>query len=308
MTKFQKMICLLLAIGLVLGCAMAGAGVLILNQTRERLREKQRNTAFCTAFAQQTDMLSHFEHEVREIDAENFQVVLAVTARPRMFAENITAKLACAGEPVPMVFGNGAFTGEIAIPLDIQYVYEPGYVIILECGGVVRSQFAALELSELDDGKGVFTYPERWGEIKGGISLPTTRDIGTNPQYQLDTVLRLNESFLPFGDQAVSVRIYAEDYDGEELFSVEMNGNIVELEQEFSPLGARIFGEVRGKSGMTYLYVLREFGYDYSNFDAEDTEFVENDIHPYYNLWMIGAQEQELSVRLAGYSHLGYDW
>ena len=150
--------------------------------------------------------------------------------------------------------------------------------------GIIRSQYEALDLSGLADGAEVFggnVYP--WGGLVG--SLPYS-------QYQLNAMLELDETLLPFGDQAASARIYAQTAAEEELLLAEWSGNAAKLEQVL-PLAVdeevRIFGEVLGKSGMTYIYpVCRLWNVGGS--------YIDEDTAPWQSLRIVGAKGQELKI------------
>jgi len=278
MTKFQKVVCVLFAAGLVLVLAMGSAGVFLLNRTMDHLREEKHDNAFRLEFAeQQDDLFTRLWQEIREVDAENFQVKFVVTAHPRVFSEKIKAQLMCGDQTAPMTFSGGAFIGEITVPLDM---YETGYVVTLEYDGILRSRFETLRFLKLGDGSNVFSYPAQWGEIKGS---------GANAQYQLDAVLHFFELFLPFDDQADSVRVYAENNHGEELFSAEAADGVVELDMVFPLNWTTVYGEVRGKSGLTYIYPLRKFGYN-------DGEQFEGNSNFFSFARIVGAKGQELKI------------
>jgi len=266
MTKFQKVVCAIL----IFGIAVGGAGFIILNRTVKNLPVKNYSENKPTPF-------SEVKYELREPDANTFRVMLAVTAYPQEYTKDSTAQLVSRGQAVSLELSAGVFTGEMSIPLEDGV----GYKVSLEDDGLIRSYSAVTELLyRFASGAEVFDcYPK----IK-------TENEGASIRYQMDAVLKLDETLLPFDEQAVSARVYMQNAAGEELFSEKMSNNALQLEQEVllaADESITIYGEVLGKSGMTYIYSLHRVW-------RENGDNVEDDLYPDDKLRFVGTQGQEL--------------
>jgi len=270
MTKFQKIICLLLVVGVAVG----GAGFVILNRNIGDL--KLKNYSY-----NDFDPFVSVEYELREPDAEAFQVTLAVTAYPHEYTKTSTVRLLYKDQVVPMELNNLAFTGEIAVPL-VADIREIKYLVLLETNGLIRSHSTGVDFGRLASGAAVFGYqPE-----------DKTEDEEENARYQMDTALEFDESLLPFVDQAVSARVYAQNSAEEELFSEKMKGNALQLNQEISidaDEKITLYGEVQGKSGMIYNYSICRFVRVDDGDVLTDTYFPEK-------LRIIGTRGQEAEL------------
>jgi len=294
MTTFQKIVCLFLALGLVIG----GAGLYIINRSVENLQLLSHNNyggyddfdedylaiRMAEELAQQQDSsyISRLKQELRAPDAETFQATLAVTAYPREYKNNSTAQLVCGDQTAPMTLSNGVFTGEIAVPLDSG---EVEFAVLLETDGVTRSRFATVELWNFAAGAEVFG----WNETMGG---------SYSVQHELDIALSIDETLLPFGDQLGSARVYAkyiaaQTLDGKELFSERMTGGTLQLRQAVPGTPGEevmVYGEVLGTSGLTYNYPLCRVSFS--------DDMVQEDNYTGENLQIVGAKGQEMEVWL----------
>ena len=289
MTTFQKIVSVLLAFGIVVG----GAGLYHISKSVENMQYLSHNDyggyddfdenylaiRMAEELAQQpTDLFSRLKHELRAPDANAFQVMLAVTASPKEYKNNTTAQLVCGNETAQMEFAAGKFTGEIAVPLGVG---ELEYLVLLETDGIIRSQLAAMDLWGFANGAEVFGWNE-------------TSSSSYYLQHQLDIALNIDETLLPFGDQLGSARVYAKKIDSEkELFSEKMSGNVLQLNQTVPMAEGEeitVYGEVLGKSGMTYIYPIYRF-WCYG-------DSVEGDGYPGENLRIVGANGQEMEAEL----------
>ena len=292
MTKFQKIICLLLAVGIVLLLAVGGAGIYVLNRNmgRSLLPESEdrhhedgggdSNEALLPAEdALPDNPFYHLYHELREPDANTFQMTLMVTAYPEVFTEKTRAQLVCGDKTVPMAFSGGTFTGKIALPLEAKDI---NYSVLLEHDGVIHSQDTTMKFPLAAIGKQVFGDQRDWGKMIG---------YGPDAQYQLDTTLEVNGAFLPFSDQMVSARAYVQDAAGEELFSVAMSENVITLDQRFAlpeNKEVMVYGEVKGKSGMTHTYPICRLW--------NKGDYVEEYLYPGEIVRIVGAHGRELEM------------
>jgi len=295
MTTFQKIVCAFLVLGLMLG----GFGLYIINRSVENLQLLSHNDyggyddfdenylaiRMAEELAQQQDShISRLKQELRAPDGNAFQATLAVTAYPKEYTDNTTAQLVYQDKTVHMEFAAGAFKGEIAVPLDADAV-DAEYMVLLNSGGVTRSQFASLDFEGFANGTEVFGWNE-------------TTVSSSSAQHALDIALEIDETFLPFGDQLTSARVYAkyiaaQNLAGKELFSEKMNGNVLQLNQTFVVTPGEeimVYGEVLGKSGLTYVYPLCRISF----YD----DMVQEESCTWENLRMIGANGQELEVAL----------
>lgn len=258
MTTFQKIVSLFLALGLVLGIA----GVYVLSRAIERIQLDYSNGfdyygsldvdylagRIGEEFAQQGSLFASVKETLRAPDAERFEVVLTVTAYPKECTESTTAQLVLGDQTAPMEFRNGAFTGEVAAPLAFR---EAEYFIMLKDGGTTRSQAVTAGITKFAGGWQVFG-------IYGGNIGEYTQD--TALHFHLNETLKLDKEQLPFGDKLVSARVYAVQ-DGKELFSQAMQSGVLALDHTVDmPVGmpVELYGEVVGKSGLTYRYSLYE--------------------------------------------------
>ena len=290
MTTFQKIVCWLILIGIVVG----GVGLVTLNQNIENLQFAIGNLDFAgqagyvdnfneeylaELMQQQNALFSSLKQELRAPDAEAFQVTLAVTVHPKEYTKNSTAQLVYKDQTVPMEFSNGTFAGEIAIPLDL-VAGEAEYMVLLETDGVIRSQSAPLNLTGFACGAEVFG----WNETMSSSGSAT---------HHLDIALKFDKSLLPFADEVDSARVYAKkiDNEGKELFSEKMNGSAVQLKQAISGAPGEevvVYGEVLGQSGLTYLYAISRISF-HDDLAVEET-YSEDMIR------IIGPQGQELEL------------
>ena len=291
MTTFQKIVCVFLALGLVIG----GFGLYTFIRSIENLQvaigglsfENQggpvsyfNEAGLLEVLEQQNAPFSNLTQELRVPDAETFQATLAVTAYPKEYTRNSTAQLVCGDQTVPMALSSGVFTGEIAVPLDSRWVE---YAVLLETDGIIRSRFARAELWYFATGSDVFGWD-------------TTGSSSYNAQHNLDIALKLDEALLPFADEAASARIYAkkiaaQNLDGKELFSEKMNGGVLQLNQAIPGTPGEevmIYGEVLGKSGLTYVYPLCKVSFSHG--------MVQEDSYTGENLRIIGVNGQELEL------------
>jgi len=286
MTKFQKTICWLIVFGVVVG----GAGFIVLNRNIDGLQFAISGLSFenqagqvsyfdeyglAELMRQQNAPFSNLKQELRGPDAEAFRATLAVTASPKEYKSSSTAQLVCGDQIAPMELSGGVFTGEIIVPLDAG---EAEYMVLLETDGTIRSQPATLDLSGFAGGADVFGWDDE------------TATSSSDMWYRLNAALKLDETLLPFVDEAASARIYAQKLEGTELFSKNLEGGVLHLSQEFSEDPGEeitIYGEVQGKSGMIYTYALYRVSF---------SDYFVDGSRPWENLRIIGAKGQELEV------------
>ena len=263
MTKFQKIVSLLLAAGLVLGIA----GIYVLNRSIESIqfqyggydyyRENPVNEEHLARrigeeVAKQGSLFASVKEILRTPDAERFAIALEVTAIPKEFTENTTAQLSVGDQSIAMAQKNGAFVGEIAIPLDAG---ETEYFIQLRDGNTYRSQAVLTNVAVFSIGEQVF------GTSGMSSSFSTTE---SSTEYHMGEIFKLDESMLPFGDKAVSARLYAVQ-EGKEIFSEPMQNGFLEMNHTFKlkqGVSIELCGEVVGESGLTYRYVIYEMTQD----------------------------------------------
>jgi len=260
MTRFQRIVSFFLAAGLVLGIA----GVYVITRAIESIQLNYSGGydyygGFSPDYlaervgeevAKQGRLFASVKETLRAPDAQRFEVVLAVTAYPKEFTENTTAQLVMGDQIVQMTRNNGAFTGELAIPMEAG---KTEYFIMLKDGNAFRSESIATSITQFASGWQVFG-------IYGSMGEYTFMSGGGPMDFHLNETLKLDESMLPFGDKQVSARVYA--IQGEkELFSRPMQNVALELDHTVElKLGApvELFGEVVGESGLTYRYSLYE--------------------------------------------------
>jgi len=260
MTKFQKIVSLLLAAGLVLG--IVGAYVLTIavegihldydsgygyyggidvDYLAERMGEE---------FAKQGSLFAGIKETLHAPNAERFEIVLAVTAYPKVFTENTAAQLMMGDQIIQMTRNNGSFTGELAIPMEAG---ETECFIVLKDGDAFRSESIATSATNFASGWQVFG-------IYGSMGEYTFMSGGGPMDFHLNETLKLDEELLPFGDKLISARVYAMQ-GGKELFSRPVENGALELDHTVKlQMGkpVELFGEVVGESGLTYRYSLYE--------------------------------------------------
>ena len=195
---------------------------------------------------QQNNLFSSVKEELQSPDIETFTAQFAVTALPREFTEATTATLYAGGQSVPMKMENGAFVGRIKIPLDD----EGGeYRILLQDGKQYRSQAFPLEMKGFAPGWQVF-----------GMNQFSSSGSGPITDYTLEQGFTLDETFLPFGDKAASARLFALE-DGKGIYSEPLQEGLLEVSHTFQlkvDVPIWLYGEVTGRSGLTYRYLLVE--------------------------------------------------
>jgi len=183
------------------------------------------------------------------LDPDTLQGEFEVTALPREYGANTTARLTVRGQTVAMEWDDGMLAGRLALPLD---ALLEGYRIALTTDGVTRVEvFETEDAFCLRHGAEIFSSSLSYG---GGEGIGDVRS-----EREMNLSFYLDEGMLPFGDKARSVRIFAEKQ-GKEIFSAPMVNGVLEAFPTFSfEIGVPIliFAEVKGESGLTYRYLLQ---------------------------------------------------
>jgi len=193
---------------------------------------------------QQQNLFCSVEKEIQAPNLETFTAQFIVTVLPCEFTQSTTATLFAAGRSVAMKMKDGIFTGRIDIPLDQQ---GGEYRILLRDGGQYRSQVFPFEMAGYNPGWMVFGMEN----YSMNSSVPPA-------SYTLEQGLVLDETLLPFGEKAVSARIYALE-GGKEIFSEPLQDAQIKVSHAFElkvDVPVSLYGEVMGQSGLTYRYRL----------------------------------------------------
>jgi len=181
------------------------------------------------------------------LDPESLLGELVVTAVPREYRDGATAQLSIQGQSLPMQWNGDALEARIALPLDTQF-WE--YRITLKSDGLNRSERIETYVYPLPGGPEVFGSPEYGTGMSWGY-LPNL--------YPVELDLKFDESVMPFGDTARSIRIFAEE-NGVEIFSEAMQGGAFSMRREFQfedGVPIVFYAEAEGESGLTYRWFLQ---------------------------------------------------
>jgi len=203
------------------------------------------------------------------IEPETLEGDFVVRVLPKEYRDGATATLTIQGTNVPMEWKDSYLECSVTLPLDTKP--EP-FRITLKSG-----DFNQVELMKAAEFGGSYFAGGTEVLNSGGSYINSLSSYAYNDDLDLEVYLNyiFNESLLPLGDKASTVRIYAET-EGKEIFSKPMKGNsfaeeqIFQVEREDSSV--IIYAEVKGKSGLTYRYFLNYFQF----IREDDTELIDH--------------------------------
>lgn len=184
------------------------------------------------------------------VDPETLLGEFVVTALPKEYRDDSKAEVTIHGQSVPMQLRGGSFEARFALPLGTP---PEEYRIALTTGGLTRTeQFWSENNSYFSHGCDVFCSNLSSGSGTGtGGAKPGKHSIDLNFYFEGYT--------LPFGDKAVSVRLYAEE-NGKVLYDKPMpfggfNDTPTFDFKRDAPID--LYAEAKGESGLTYQYFLQ---------------------------------------------------